>query len=139
MFNLAVLISYSIELFIVASTKAYVHSSDPPKIGEFKFPANLSPGDTVAVTCVVMKGNAGLLDLAWLKDDQPVEPTASLAVTSARAGPLSTLTIVDVSAKDSGNYTCVARNAAGSDRFTAHLAVTGMILASASLNKNSSG
>nr|XP_054924918.1 titin-like [Dermacentor andersoni] len=97
---------------------------DAPKINEFKFPANLSPGDSVAVICVIKKGSAGPFELSWLKDGLPLEPTASLTVTSAKGGPVSTLTIVDVSARDSGNYTCVARNSAGSDRYSAHLAVT---------------
>ncbi|XP_049514071.1 hemicentin-1 [Dermacentor silvarum] len=97
---------------------------DAPKINEFKFPANLSPGDTVAVICVIKKGSAGPFELSWQKDGRPLEPTASLAVTSQKGGPVSTLTIVDVSARDSGNYTCVARNSAGSDRYSAHLAVT---------------
>ncbi|KAK8785228.1 hypothetical protein V5799_008411 [Amblyomma americanum] len=42
-----------------------------------------------------------------------------------KVAPLSTLSIVDIRAEDSGNYTCVARNAAGSDEYSAHLAVTG--------------
>ncbi|KAK8785225.1 hypothetical protein V5799_008408 [Amblyomma americanum] len=99
---------------------------DPPEIKEFKFPANLSPGDTVAVICVVKKGSAGPFDLSWLKDGRPIVPTAGLTVTSPKGGPVSTLTIVEVSAKDNGNYTCVARNSAGNDRFSAHLAVSGM-------------
>ncbi|KAH7976669.1 hypothetical protein HPB52_017896 [Rhipicephalus sanguineus] len=98
---------------------------DVPSIKEFKFPANLSPGDTVVVTCVIRKGIAGPFQLSWLKDDKPLEPTASLTMTSIKGGPVSTLAILDVSAEDSGNYTCVAENAAGRDRFTAYLAVTG--------------
>ncbi|KAL3218029.1 hypothetical protein MRX96_050896 [Rhipicephalus microplus] len=98
--------------------------NDAPKINEFKFPANLSPGDTVAVNCVIKNGGAGPFELLWLKNDHPLEPTASLTVTSPKGGPVSTLSIVDVSARDSGNYTCVARNVAGSDRYSAHLAVT---------------
>ncbi|XP_075526208.1 hemicentin-1-like [Dermacentor variabilis] len=97
---------------------------DALKINEFKFPAELSPGDTVAVICVIKKGSAGPFELSWQKDGRPLEPTASLTVTSPKGGPVSTLTIVDVSARDSGNYTCVARNSAGSDRYSAHLAVT---------------
>ncbi|KAH6921909.1 hypothetical protein HPB50_006454 [Hyalomma asiaticum] len=98
--------------------------NDAPKIKEFEFPATLSPGDTVAVVCVVQKGSAGPYELTWWKDDRPVAPTASLTVTSSKGGPVSTLTIADVSSRDSGNYSCLARNAAGSDRFFAYLAVT---------------
>lgn len=99
---------------------------DPPTIKEFKFPANLSPGDTVAVNCVVKKGSTGPFELTWRKDGLPVQPTATLTVASHKGGPLSALSIVDLAAEDSGNYTCVARNAAGSDEFSAYLAVKGM-------------
>ncbi|KAL3218030.1 hypothetical protein MRX96_050897 [Rhipicephalus microplus] len=99
---------------------------DGPKIKEFEFPTNLSPGDTVAVVCLIQKGSSGPYELSWRKDDRPVVPSASLTVTSSKGGPTSTLTIADVSARDSGNYSCVARNAAGSDRVTAYLAVTGI-------------
>ncbi|XP_075730369.1 neural cell adhesion molecule 1-like [Rhipicephalus microplus] len=101
--------------------------NDIPKIQEFKFPANLSPGDTTHVGCIVSKGGAGPYELSWWKDGVPLTHDSSrTSVMSHKGGPVSTLTIVDVSASDSGNYTCVARNAAGSDSFSAFLAVTGV-------------
>ncbi|KAH7974625.1 hypothetical protein HPB49_017482 [Dermacentor silvarum] len=101
--------------------------NDIPKIQEFNFPASLSPGDTAHVGCIVSKGSAGPLELSWKKDDLPLAHHSSsrLSVMSHKGGPVSTLTIVDVSAADSGNYTCMARNAAGNDSFSAFLAVTG--------------
>ncbi|XP_049514070.1 hemicentin-1-like [Dermacentor silvarum] len=138
--------NYTCAVFYGASTASVtvpLTISEPPKIKEFKFPGNLSPGDTVAVSCVVKKGSAGPFELFWMKDGIPVELTASVAVSSHKGGPLSTLSIVDVSGEHSGNYTCVARNAAGSDEYSAHLAVTVSlgeeIVATCSVKKGSTG
>ncbi|XP_072140442.1 cell adhesion molecule DSCAML1-like [Dermacentor andersoni] len=113
-------------VFTVVIVVSPSRSSDVPKIQEFRFPASLSSGDTAHVGCIVSKGSAGPFELSWRKDGLPLSHDSSrLSVMSHKGGPLSTLTIVDVSAADSGNYSCVARNAAGSDSFSALLAVTG--------------
>ncbi|XP_077544847.1 cell adhesion molecule Dscam2-like [Haemaphysalis longicornis] len=115
-----------LQLVVTAVEDSYALSEGRPKIKEFKFPGSLSPGDTAAVICELRKGSAGPFELSWQKDGIRVEPTTSLTVTSHKGGAVSALTIVDVSAQDSGNYTCVARNADGSDQFSAFLAVTGI-------------
>lgn len=57
----------------------------------------------------------------------PVKLTSSLAVSSShKGGPLSMLSLVGITSEASGNYTCVARNAAGVDEFSAYLTVIGM-------------
>lgn len=76
---------------------------------------------------MVEKGSLGPFDMHWWKDGVPVKSTSRLTVYSSKnGGPLSMLSLVDVTSEDSGNYTCVARNAAGSDGLSAYLTVTGM-------------
>ncbi|XP_077495783.1 cell adhesion molecule Dscam1-like isoform X42 [Amblyomma americanum] len=125
LFTCAVMQHHIFVCFLVVLTYSSALSTGPPKIREFKFPANLSPGDTVLVGCVIAKGSAGPFELSWQKDGRPLTSTSvRVVVTPNKGGPTSTLTILDVSAEDSGNYTCVAHNAIGTDRFSAFLAVT---------------
>ncbi|KAH9364304.1 hypothetical protein HPB48_008458 [Haemaphysalis longicornis] len=96
-----------------------------PKIQAFVFSPDLSFGDTAVITCAVKKGSQGPHSLAWLKDSLTL--TGSHRVSVARQSDIvSTLTLRDIEPDDVGNYTCVARNARGSqDAFTAVLTVSG--------------
>ncbi|KAK8785220.1 hypothetical protein V5799_008403 [Amblyomma americanum] len=73
-------------------------ASEAPSVREFRFPANLLPGDTAVVSCVVRKGSAGPFRLSWSKDGRPLDTTLpSISVMSHQGGSVSTLTIADVS------------------------------------------
>lgn len=96
-----------------------------PKIHEFRFPTDLSVGETVVVNCVVRQGSAGPFQLSWRKDGGPIDPAEGVSV-SHQSDAISTLTVRDVSPTHNGNYSCHVRNAAGSDEYAAFLAVRGM-------------
>lgn len=84
-------------------------SSELPQIEQFHFNANgVNGGQAVRVMCMVTSGDLPI-DIYWLKDGQPLlrsiyhkidEYTLILSLRQTTIG-------------DSGNYTCVASNAAG--------------------------
>lgn len=80
-----------------------------PQVDQFHFNANgVNGGQAVRVMCMVSSGDLPI-DIYWLKDGQPLlrsiyhkidEYTLILSLRQTTIG-------------DSGNYTCVASNAAG--------------------------
>jgi hypothetical protein len=89
-----------------------------PKIRSFQFPRPVTEGDPVSVNCMTSHQSR----FNWLKNgvsyhDQP--PRISIM----SAGMVSTLSIMDVSEQDQGNYTCIASSQEGSDTFTSQLVV----------------
>jgi len=82
-------------------------------------------GDSTVVTCAVIKGDSPIV-ISWLFNDTEVDDKEGVTVfkNGARA---STLSIDHVRAEHSGGYTCIARNAAGFNNFTAFLHVNGTI------------
>lgn len=99
--------------------------SGPPRIQEFRFLSQLSVGDTAVVSCVVRKGGAEPFHLEWSKDGRPVDQMTRLSASN-HFHSISTLTIRDITPEDNGNYTCVARNADGTDESSAVLKISGI-------------
>ncbi|KAG0439399.1 hypothetical protein HPB47_016663, partial [Ixodes persulcatus] len=100
--------------------------AEPPRIQPFSFPKNPPPKKKVVVSCVAVEGDEPL-SFTWLKGGRPVTTGKRIAVRRLQvkvSEAVSSLTIVDLSAEDIGNYTCVVTNAAGSDSFTSQLLVT---------------
>lgn len=60
----------------------------------------------------------------WKKDGQDIVESSNIEIQSIKDS--SFLFIESVTAKSSGNYTCIVTNSFGSDKFTATLTVTGM-------------
>lgn len=92
-----------------------------PQLEQFHFNANgVNGGQAVRVMCMAISGDLPI-DIHWLKDGQPLlrsiyhkidEYTLILSLRQTTIG-------------DSGNYTCVARNAAGEARRWSLLKVKG--------------
>lgn len=76
--------------------------------------------------CGVSRGDAPLT-LRWLKDGEPLPSILGANVTSLDQYS-SLLSIPSLSAKHSGDYTCVATNPAAEFKFTASLQVKGTVL-----------
>ncbi|KAK8780167.1 hypothetical protein V5799_018495 [Amblyomma americanum] len=93
----------------------------PPVIMPFSFAKDTSLGDRVLVSCVVTRGTAPF-SISWTHQGRPIANTANKHATLL-TGSIATMTIEKVAAEDVGNYTCTAKNAAGSDSFTAALTV----------------
>ncbi|XP_017790457.1 PREDICTED: Down syndrome cell adhesion molecule-like protein Dscam2 [Habropoda laboriosa] len=99
----------------------------PPKITPFSFARDLNVGDRTSVQCVVVTGDLPLT-FTWLKDNVPIEtyrtlPTGNNIQISDYPPFSSILTINNVSAKHSGNYTCQISNVAGLAEYSTGLSV----------------
>lgn len=100
----------------------------PPSIQPFRFPSELSPGDTAVAVCVVRKGSAGPHSLTWTKDGKHTDHVSSPRISVSRQSDyVSTLTVRDITPRDNGNYTCHVENPTGNDEFSAFLAVEGRL------------
>ncbi|XP_049272553.1 hemicentin-1-like [Rhipicephalus sanguineus] len=98
----------------------WTRSKEPPKVNPFLFTKTLSEGQSTAVTCTVTQGSKPV-QLQWLKDGHEV--VGSGAVKLIKHETIVVLSIEPVKVADSGNYTCVARNEYGYDRYTSALQV----------------
>lgn len=94
-----------------------------PTIHGFSFDGESNEADSVQVTCHVAKGDLPL-KIRWTHNGLPL--FSHLGVLTSKIGDrISLLTINSVKAVNSGNYTCIATNAAGHSSITAELFVNG--------------
>lgn len=107
-------------------------SQVPPKLSPFSFPISPREGERILAMCGVSDGDPPVR-LQWLKDSFPIYGTGNStyshnAVISTHQmsefGVLA-LQIPHVTANDTGNYSCVAQNAAGHASYTLPLIVHG--------------
>ncbi|XP_066907069.1 cell adhesion molecule Dscam2-like, partial [Halyomorpha halys] len=92
----------------------------PPKLGPFTF-GELIEGVRTQVQCVVQSGDPPLT-LTWLKDG--VEFSSDLGIHITKDDFSSTLAIGNVRLEHTGDYTCVATNAAKSTKLSSRLTVS---------------
>lgn len=64
----------------------------------------------------------------WLRNNEPIDHQEGLKVTIEPITSAFGLVIQSVSVQFSGNYTCIARNMFGEDKFSAPLIVKGKYL-----------
>ncbi|PRD30310.1 UNVERIFIED_CONTAM: Dscam2 [Trichonephila clavipes] len=95
--------------------------TEPPTVAAFNFQSALKEGERGSATCTIRSGDTPL-EFQWLKDGQDVNNIEGIKTQSILDS--SFLVISSVTSKSSGNYTCIVRNAFGSDRYTSVLAVT---------------
>ncbi|KAK3920463.1 Down syndrome cell adhesion molecule-like protein Dscam2 [Frankliniella fusca] len=100
----------------------------PPVIEPFKFQDGLSEGMRTRTVCGVSRGDTPL-SIHWLKDGEPLGgggpgggPGGGASVSQLDQYA-SILSIPHLSASHSGQFTCVASNAAAEVRYTAELSV----------------
>ncbi|XP_006558173.1 dscam family member AbsCAM isoform X3 [Apis mellifera] len=97
----------------------------PPIIEPFTFQEGLSEGMRTRTVCGVAAGDPPLT-ISWLKDGQspfPLPPNLASANISQLDPYSSLLSITNLAAEHSGDYTCVAANPAAEVRYTAKLQV----------------
>jgi hypothetical protein len=95
-----------------------------PKILPFSFgeiPSNA--GDSVQVVCTVVKGDKPLR-ISWNFYGEELSSNMGITTTPV-SDSMNVLSIPSVGTANRGNYTCVAKNSAGYDSFTAQLLVNG--------------
>ncbi|KAK9305336.1 hypothetical protein QLX08_003596 [Tetragonisca angustula] len=98
----------------------------PPIIEPFTFQEGLSEGMRTRTVCGVAAGDPPLT-ISWLKDGQspfPLPPSLASVANISQLDPYSSLlSITNLAAEHSGDYTCVAANPAAEVRYTAKLQV----------------
>nr|XP_012139252.1 PREDICTED: Down syndrome cell adhesion molecule-like protein Dscam2 [Megachile rotundata] len=98
----------------------------PPIIEPFTFQEGLSEGMRTRTVCGVAAGDPPLT-ISWLKDGQspfPLPPNLASVANVSQLDPYSSLlSITNLAAEHSGDYTCVAANPAAEVRYTAKLQV----------------
>lgn len=83
----------------------------------------VNAGDSVQVSCSVAKGDKPM-SITWSFYGE--ELSSHMGVTTQMFGDMTNfLSIPSVSPLNRGNYTCIAKNSAGSDSFTSQLMVNG--------------
>ncbi|XP_050054045.1 cell adhesion molecule Dscam2 isoform X15 [Aphis gossypii] len=93
-----------------------------PKILPFSFgetPSNA--GDSVQVVCTIVKGDKPLR-ISWNFYGEELSSNMGITTTPV-SDSMNVLSIPSVGTPNRGNYTCVAKNSAGYDSFTAQLLV----------------
>ncbi|GFU50491.1 titin [Nephila pilipes] len=92
-----------------------------PKIQAFSFQDHVLEGTIVTVTCLATT-KVKPISFQWFKNGKEINSLQeNIRVTSAN--DLSVLVLDPVHLENSGNFTCSATNAVGSDKFTASLKV----------------
>lgn len=80
-------------------------------------------GTHVQASCIVGEGDLPV-ELSWTFHGR--KEASMMGITTTKLGPRSSILQIDaVAAAHSGEYTCTAKNAVGSQNFTAHLKVQG--------------
>jgi hypothetical protein len=86
--------------------------------------ATMNQGDRAMLQCAIVP--TPNTQIKWFKDDKPIEPSADYMIKYDNQTGNCTLSIAnEVYPQDSGKYTCVATNPAGSETSTAWLVVKG--------------
>lgn len=96
----------------------------PPHVAPLEFSDNpVNSDDMVSVSCIVGKGDFPI-DIVWLLNGRVIDtfPGISILKTNKR---VSQLNIDSVQAEHAGEYTCLAKNSAGSISSSTSLHVNG--------------
>ncbi|XP_040359843.2 Down syndrome cell adhesion molecule-like protein 1 [Ixodes scapularis] len=110
---------FSIALALVSSGSKAA-PADVPRLQPFSFPPTVKPGSRVLVACTTTSGGSQVT-LSWLKDGKDIGSAKNVFVETKRGASMIIVEPVEIS--NAGNYTCIAKNRAGFDSFTATLDV----------------
>jgi hypothetical protein len=95
-----------------------------PQISPFTFgDETLNAGDMASAMCSITKGDSPIT-IAWFFNSTEIQSGEEIVVSKINR-KISTLSIESVHASHMGEYTCVAKNAAGATNFTTFLHVKG--------------
>ncbi|XP_022257099.1 Down syndrome cell adhesion molecule-like protein 1 isoform X1 [Limulus polyphemus] len=100
----------------------FAYALVPVKIQPFSFPQAPEEGKTIQVTCGVEEGDDPV-KFTWLKNGNIVHSADHLTILTHKR--LSVLIVNNVNVNDIGNYSCLATNPGGEDKFSSELLVRG--------------
>lgn len=99
-------------------------SAVPPQISHFSFGEEvINAGEITITQCTVIKGDLPL-NISWYFNGKPVQHLHGVAVAKSNQR-ISSLTIESADETHSGEFSCVAENAAGKTSYSAFLSVNG--------------
>lgn len=115
---------YSMSLVYNIIVRVLAFSLVPPVVQPFSFgEVAMNSGQVITAPCSVIEGDHPL-QLTWLFNDEPVKPRSGITVF--QIGERSAiLSIGSVTHAHAGNYTCVAKNDAGTNFHTSTLNING--------------
>ena len=100
----------------------------PPKIATFGVENPLDAGDMTQLTCLVAQGDTPI-QISWVFHGQDSSKASQNGISVIKNGPRSSSLIIEsLTSEHTGNYTCSAKNAAGSANQTAEIIVTGICI-----------
>ncbi|RWS31327.1 cell adhesion molecule-like protein [Leptotrombidium deliense] len=99
----------------------YVKVIVGPRIDQFFFAKGLEEGMRSVAVCAVLSGDPPIR-ISWLKDGHNLDKDFGASIEMINSFT-STISFHSLSPQHSGNYTCLATNAASKDNFTAELVV----------------
>lgn len=97
----------------------------PPHILPFEIEESIYYGESVQMTCHASKGDRPM-SISWTFEGQDLSTHTEIK-TIKMAEQTWFLSIASVTGAHSGNYTCIAKNRAGEDRYSASLHVKGIL------------
>ncbi|XP_053206684.1 cell adhesion molecule DSCAM-like isoform X7 [Panonychus citri] len=112
------------QLIVFFVLSCSITCQDPPRITPFNFPHSPVIGRSSLVYCLAEIGTPPIT-YQWLRNNEPIDHQEGLKVTIEPITSAFGLVIQSVSVQFSGNYTCIARNMFGEDKFSAPLIVKG--------------
>ena len=89
----------------------------------FSFPPDPEAGTDISVSCTAYKG-AKPISYTWYHNGNALNPGLGVEIESTRNA--LNLAFISATTKNNGNYTCIAKNAYGSDSYSANLNIQGI-------------
>jgi hypothetical protein len=98
-----------------------------PQIVPFSFgDETTNAGDIASVTCTVVKGDTPIA-INWLFNGSEIQNNDEITISKV-GKKISMLSIESARADHVGEYTCVAKNAAGATNISTYLYINGLIV-----------
>jgi Immunoglobulin I-set domain len=85
----------------------------------------INAGDVISVQCTVAKGDSPIT-ISWYFNNTEIESSDEIFISKI-GRKISSLSIESARADHMGEYTCVAKNAAGATNFSTTLHINGFI------------
>lgn len=100
------------------------YANDAPVLNTLFIPRNLAIGDITEIICTIKRGTLPV-EFTWMHNGQEINSHPKYKITNSNRN--SIFLIGAIQASDIGNFTCIVKNAYGSDSKTESLLMDGKI------------